>query len=61
MLNLAQNKKIELESKINTDLKKQEVRLEERIRQRKMRSEAGSVKKYNIGSQQEVPSPVGKK
>ena len=44
MLSQAENKQIQVETKINTDLKKQNTRLEERIKERRMRSEAGSVR-----------------
>lgn len=61
MLTLAENKKTQIEGKINTDIKKQQDKLEQRLKERKMRSEAGSVKKFKLTAQKEVESPGPKR
>ena len=53
MLASAENKQKQYEGKIKSDIKKQQDRLEERIKERRMRSEAGSVKKSKIKDEED--------
>ena len=46
----AEKKSEALHNKISKDIKRQEDRLEKRIKERKLRSENGSVHKMKIGS-----------